>query len=256
MGSCLPAPLRTKDGKRCAPLAALGAGWGATPDAPYTPSPTTAPHRPQPTAAPKREMAPTHRKRLMPITLKYAAYPPAYVVCWYTLEERAAGRVRDRALYATGRARTGCRIIFRLRGGRGAINTLSTHVIPSFQHATERPKSLGTLAGSCRASTQRRYDRLCICNHAFTFALLEPRKATPPLWPTTQSRRLAGVSMEFVGRAWISMYEIRLCAIYRLSETAHIHMTTRHRIRSGIPIQTDWRGVALRRHTLHHANAS
>jgi len=71
MGSCLPAPLRTKDGKRCAPLAALGAGWGATPDAPYTPSPTTAPHRPQPTAAPKREMAPTHRKRLMPITLKF-----------------------------------------------------------------------------------------------------------------------------------------------------------------------------------------
>jgi len=62
--------------------------------------------------------------------------------------------------------------------------------------------------------------------------------------------------MEFVGRAWISMFEIRLCAIYRLSETAHIHMTTRHRIRSGIPIQTDWRGVALRRHTLHHANAS
>ena len=40
--------------------------------------------------------------------------------------------------------------------------------------------------------------------------------------------------MEFVGRAWISMYEIRLCAIYRLSETAHIHMTTRRRIRSGV----------------------
>ena len=184
MESCRTAPLRTTDGKRCAPLAALGAGWGATPDAPYTPSPTTALHRPQPTAAPKREMAPTHRKRLVPITLKYAAYPPASVVCWYTLEERAAGRVRDpalsTALYVTGRARTGGRIIFRLRGGVGRHQ----HINSKFPTCNRETKIFGH---ACRllASTQRRYDRLCICNHAFTFALLEPRKATPPLWPTT-----------------------------------------------------------------------
>lgn len=154
MESCRTAPLRTTDGKRCAPLAALGAGWGATPDAPYTPSPTTAPHRPQPTAAPKREMAPTHRKRLVPITLKIRRVSAGVRCMRYTLGgTRRRGRVRDPALYATGRARTGGRITIRLRGGGGAP---STHIIPSFQHATERPKSLGTLAGSCEYTTALR----------------------------------------------------------------------------------------------------
>lgn len=31
--------------------------------------------------------------------------------------------------------------------------------------------------------------------------------------------------MEFVGRVWISMYEIRLCAIYRLSERAKLRIS-------------------------------
>jgi hypothetical protein len=134
-------------------LCATGRAWGGMgrhtrrtvhPQPHYSPTPATAHSRPQTRngahtskkiGADNAENTPRiRRRRCMP----------------YTLEERAAGRVRDPALYATGRARTGGRITIRLRGGGGAP---STHIIPSFQHATERPKSLGTLAGSCEYTT-------------------------------------------------------------------------------------------------------